>query len=120
MRETQSTNSELVSLIRFLKKQSREQEAGVWHDVAKNLSKSRRSRISVNLSQLNRHTERSDIVVVPGKILGTGNLDHALTVASFQLSASAEGKLKAAKAKYMSINELVEKNPTGANVKIIR
>jgi ribosomal protein L18E len=52
--------------------------------------------------------------------LGTGNLDHALTVASFQVSASAAGKLKAAKAKYMSINELVEKNPTGAKVKIIR
>lgn len=120
MRETQSTNPELVSLIRFLKKQSREQKTGVWHDVAKNLSKSRRSRISVNLSQLNRHTKRSDIIVVPGKILGAGNLDHALTVASFQLSTTAEGKLKAAKAKYMSISELVEKNPTGANVKIIR
>jgi len=120
MRETQTTNPELITLIRFLKKQSREQNAGVWHDVAKNLSKSRRSRVSVNLSQLNRHTERSDIVVVPGKILGTGNLDHALTIAAFQLSAKAEGKLKAAKAKYMSITELVEKNPTGANVKIIR
>ncbi len=120
MRETQSTNPELVSLIRFLKKQSNEQKVGVWHDVAKNLARSRRSRISVNLSQLNRHTERSDIIVVPGKILVTGNLDHALTVASFQLSNAAEGKLKAAKAKYMSINELVEKNPTGANVKIIR
>jgi large subunit ribosomal protein L18e len=58
--------------------------------------------------------------VVPGKILGTGNLNHALTIAAFGLSCKAEEKLRAVKAKYLSISELVEKNPTGANVKIIR
>ena len=120
MRETQSTNPELVKLIRFLKKQSREQKAGVWHDIAENLSKSRRTRVAVNLSRISRNTEKKDIVVVPGKILGTGNLNHPLTIAAFGLSATAAQKLKASRAKYMSIPELVEKNPTGANVKIIR
>jgi large subunit ribosomal protein L18e len=120
MKETQSTNPELVNLIRFLKKQSREQKAGIWHDVAENLSKSRRARISVNLSRINRNTEKKDVIVVPGKILGTGSLNHSLTVAAFGVSAAAEKKLKASRAKYMTIPELVEKNPTGANVKIIR
>ncbi len=120
MRETQSTNPELVKLIRFLKKQSSEQKAAIWHDVAETLSKSRRSRVAVNLSQINRNTEKKDIIVVPGKVLGTGNLDHSLTVAAFGVSAAAEKKLKASRTKYMSIPELVEKNPTGANVKIIR
>jgi large subunit ribosomal protein L18e len=120
MKETKSTNPELVKLIRFLKTQSREQKAGVWHDVAENLSKSRRARIAVNLSSINRHTKRADTVVVPGKILGTGSLNHAVTIAAFSLSDSAAAKLKAARAKYLSIAELVEKNPTGANVKIIR
>jgi len=120
MKETRSTNPELVKLIRLLTKQSREQKAGVWHDVAENLAKSRRARIAVNLSRINRHTRRSDIVVVPGKILGTGNLDHALTIAAFDLSDVAAQKMKAARAKFLSIAELVEKNPTGANVKIIR
>jgi len=120
MKETESTNPELIALIRFLKKQSREKQAAIWHDVAEDLAKSRSGRATVNLSQINRHTERSDIVVVPGKILGTGNLNHALTIAAFGLSGKAEEKLRAAKAKYLSIPELVEKNPTGANVKIIR
>jgi large subunit ribosomal protein L18e len=120
MKETQSTNPELIALIRFLKKQSREQKAGVWRDVAENLSKSKRARIAVNLSQINRHTEKKDVIVVPGKILGTGNLNHALTIAAFGASATAEKKLKASRSKYMSIPELAEKNPTGANVKIIR
>ena len=120
MRETKSTNPELIQLIHALKKQSREQKAEVWHDVAEYLSKSRRSRISVNLSNINRHTKRSDTVIVPGKILGTGSLNHAVTIASLSVSDSAAAKLKAARAKYLSIPELVEKNPTGANVKIIR
>jgi large subunit ribosomal protein L18e len=120
MKETESTNPELVSLIRFLKKQSREQKANIWHDVAKNLSQSKSARAAVNLSRINRHTKRSDTVVVPGKILGTGNIDHSLTIAAFNISAAAAKKLKAAKAKYMSITELVEKHPTGANVKIMR
>jgi large subunit ribosomal protein L18e len=120
MKETKSTNPELVQLIRFLKKQSNEQKVGIWDDVAENLSKSRRARISVNLSSINRYTKRADTVVVPGKVLGSGTIDHAVTVAAFSLSESATAKLKAARAKVLSITELVEKNPTGANVKIIR
>jgi large subunit ribosomal protein L18e len=120
MNETKSTNPELVKLIRFLKKQSRERDAKIWLDVAENLAKPRSRRVSVNLSRINRHTQRRDIVVVPGKILGTGSLNHSLTIAAFDLSEKAEGKLKAAKAKFLSIPELVEKNPTGAKVKIIR
>jgi large subunit ribosomal protein L18e len=59
-------------------------------------------------------------VIVPGKILATGNLNHALTIAAFGASGKAEEKLRAVKAKYLSIPELVKKNPTGKNVKIIR
>ena len=119
MRETKSPNPEIVQLIRFLKKQSKEKEANIWLDVAAYLSKPSRQRIAVNLSRINRHTEKSDTIVVPGKVLGSGVLDHAVTVAAFNLSEKAKQKLTAAKAKYMSISELVEKNPTGSNVKII-
>ncbi|HEX9862214.1 MAG TPA: 50S ribosomal protein L18e, partial [Candidatus Bathyarchaeia archaeon] len=74
MREPKSTNPELVQLIRFLKKQSREKEANIWLDVAEYLAKPRRQRVAVNLSRISRHTQRRDIVVVPGKVLGTGTL----------------------------------------------
>ena len=119
MRETKSTNPEIIKLIRFLKKQSKEKEAGVWLDVAEYLSKPSRHRVAVNLSRINRHTAKSDTIVVPGKVLGSGVIDHAITVAAFNLSAKAKEKLIAAKGKYLSIAELVEKNPKGSNVKII-
>ena len=120
MKETKSTNPELIQLIRFLKKQSREKNADVWRDVAKHLAKAGKQRVAVNLSRINRHTQKSDMIVVPGKVLGAGTLDHSITVAAFSASQSARKKLAAAKAKYLSIPELVEKNPEGAKVKIIR
>ena len=120
MKETKTTNPELIQLIRLLKKESREKQAGIWLDVAEHLSKSRSQRISVNLSRINRNTKRSDVVVVPGKILASGSLNHAVTVASFGASEKAKEKLVAAKGKYLSIPELLAKNPKGANIKIIR
>ena len=120
MKETKSTNPELIQLIRFLKKKGREKNAAVWRDVAEHLASARRRRVAVNLSRINRHTQKSDVVVVPGKVLGAGVLDHSVTVAAFSVSGKAKEKLAAAKAKYLSIPELVEKNPEGVKVKIIR
>jgi large subunit ribosomal protein L18e len=119
MRETKSTNPEIVQLIRFLKKQSKEKDAGIWLVVAEHLAKPSRQRVAVNLSKINRVTEKSETIIVPGKILASGTLDHALTVAAFDASDKAKEKLVAAKAKYMTIAELVEKNPQGSNVRII-
>jgi large subunit ribosomal protein L18e len=120
MKEPKTTNPELIQLISLLKKESREKQAGIWLDIAEYLSKSRGQRVAVNLSKINRNTKRADTVVVPGKILGSGSINHAVTVASFGASEKAKSKLFAAKAKYISIPELLKKNPKGANVKIIR
>jgi large subunit ribosomal protein L18e len=120
MRESKTPNPELIQLIRFLKKQSREKDAAVWLDVAEHLSKPSRQRIAVNLSRINRHTQKGNTIVVPGKILATGTLNHAVTVAAFSASDKAQEKMKAARAKYISIPELVEKNPKGSNITIIR
>jgi large subunit ribosomal protein L18e len=120
MKESKTTNPELIRLISLLKKESREKQATIWLDIAEYLSKSRSQRVAVNLSKINRNTKRADTVVVPGKILGSGSINHAVTVASFGASEKAKAKLVAARAKYVSIPELLKKNPKGANVKIIR
>ncbi|MCX8153927.1 MAG: 50S ribosomal protein L18e [Candidatus Bathyarchaeota archaeon] len=120
MKETKSSNPELIQLIRFLMKRSKENNVAIWRDVAGYLAKARRRRVAVNLSRINRYTQKSDVVIVPGKILGAGTLDHSVTVAAFSVSEKAKAKIAAAKAKYLSIPELVETNPKGSNVKIIR
>ena len=120
MRQTKTTNPQLVELIGQLRKQSKEQDAPIWLDVADGLAKTRSQRVVVNISNVNRYTEKGDVVVVPGKILASGAIDHAVTVAAFEVSAPAKAKLEAAKAKYLTIQELMEKNPKGSKVKIIR
>ncbi|MDR2700550.1 MAG: 50S ribosomal protein L18e [Nitrososphaerota archaeon] len=120
MIQTESTNPELIQLIRQLKKEGREKNAPIWLDVAEQLAQPRSQRAAVNLSSINRNTKRADIVVVPGKILGTGSLTHPITVAAFSISELAKAKLEAIKAKYVTIPELVADNPKGSNIKIIR
>ena len=119
MRETKSTNPQIVQLIEQLKNQSRTKDAALWREVAEKLSKPSRQRISVNLSRINRCTEKNATVVVPGKVLASGALNHAVTVAAFDASDKAKEKLAAAKAKYLTITELMEKNPEGSNVTIM-
>ncbi|MGQ9624612.1 MAG: 50S ribosomal protein L18e [Candidatus Bathycorpusculaceae bacterium] len=119
MRKTKKTNPELTKLIRFLKRQSKENEANIWHDIAEELSKPRRKSITVNLSRLNRYTQKNETVVVPGKVLGTGKIDHPITVAAFAFSEKAKEKIKTVRGKCLSLLELVKKNPKGSNVKII-
>ncbi len=119
MRRIGTTNPELASLIRLLRKRSRENEAKIWRDLARGLSKSKRRRITVNVSRLNRHTQKRETVVVPGKVLGAGKIDHPVSVAAFAFSDQAKLKILKAKGKCLSIPNLVNKNPKGTGVKII-
>jgi large subunit ribosomal protein L18e len=119
VKKAKTTNPELVQLIRFLRKQGRENKAEVWGDVADRLAKPRRRRLAVNLSRLNRYTQKNETVVVPGKVLSAGELSHSVTVTAFAFSEKAKEKINAAKGKCLSFPDLVKKNPKGSNVKII-
>jgi len=119
VRRVKTTNPELTSLIRLLRKKSRENEARIWRDLARLLSSSRRRRTTVNVSRLNRYTKQRETVVVPGKVLGAGKIDHPVSVAAFAFSDQAKFKILKAKGKCLSIPDLVKKNPKGTGVKII-
>ena len=119
MKKVKTTNPELIELIRFLKKQGNANNAKIWRTIATLLSKTKRRRVAVNVSHLNRCTEKNDMVAVPGKVLGAGRINHPIKVAAFTFSEKAETKIKAAKGKCLSFFELIKKNPKGSNVKII-
>ena len=119
MRRIKTTNPELINLIRFLKKRAQEDDAKIWRAVADRLSKPRQRRAAVNLSRLNRHTQGSETVVVPGKVLGAGIVDHPIYIAAFAFSNKAKSKISKAKGKCLTFEELMKKNPKGMKVKII-
>jgi len=119
MRQVKSQNPELLTLIRSLRKKAKENDAAIWRDVAKSLSASKRRRVAVNLSRLNRYTKEKETVVVPGKVLATGKLEHPLVVAAFAFSEEARVKIAQAKGKSIHISQLLEDHPKGSNVRIM-
>ena len=120
MKKVGITNPELVNLIHYLQKQSRVNKSKIWKLVAHYLSRSKRRRIAVNLSNINRHTKKDETVIIPGKVLGVGNIDHPLNIAAFTFSEQARLKILENKGKCMTIPELIQQNPKGSGIKIIR
>ena len=90
----------------------------IWKKVSKKLSGPRRNQVEANLYRINKKTKNNDVIVVPGKILGLGELDHKLTIACLKFSKSAKNKIEASGSKLISIEELLEKNPKGENIKV--
>ena len=119
MKRTGPTNPVLQSLIRELKKRSREQSVNLWRRVATDLEKPTRQRRVVNLSSLSRYTKEDEVIVVPGKVLGAGDLSHKLTIAAFQFSNGAKEKIEKVGARIVPLLELSKDNPSGKGVKII-
>ncbi len=113
------TNYHLRGLIEELKKTSAEQNVKIWKRVAQDLEKTDQSKRIVNLSRLDRFTGDNEVVVVPGKVLGTGELGHKVTVAAFSFSESAKTKITQNKGKAMTLKELISSNPKGQKVRII-
>jgi large subunit ribosomal protein L18e len=74
----------------------------------------------VNVSKINRHAAENDVILVPGKVLGAGLLDHAVTVVALDFSSSAEVKITEAGGKCLSIEEIIEANPKGSGIRIFR
>ena len=118
-KRTGPTNPILQNLINELKKKSKEQSINLWKRVATDLEKPTRQRRVVNLSSISRYTKENEIIVVPGKVLGTGNLEHKVTISAFQFSDGAKEKIEKAGAKIIPLLELSKENPSGKGVRII-
>ena len=109
------TNKNLAELIRKIKEHAGRENSGFWKRIVKELEKSTRRKRKVNVSKISKVTKAGETVIVPGDVLGSGSLDHDVTVVAFRFSESAASKIK----NKMNILELLEKNPKGKDVRIL-
>ena len=116
---TGPTNPQLKGLVETLEDRSRSEKIPLWKRVAEDLSRSSRARRVVNLSKLNRFTKADEIVVVPGKVLGSGDLGHKLTVSAFQFSEEALKKITEAGGVAIPLQEFIKESPKGKRVRVI-
>ena len=111
-------NSRAAALIQDLKKLAIEQDVKLWKRIATDLEKPTRQQRVVNVYKIDQHTKAGETVIVPGKVLGVGEMNHDVTVAALSFSEEAKEKITA-KGKALSITDLMKANPKGANVKIL-
>lgn len=118
-KRTGPTNIYLIELIETLKKKSFKLDAPIWRTVAEKLEKPRRQKVEVNLSDISKHAVDGGAVVIPGVVLGSGELTKSVSIAAWRFSPSALQKIKKAKCKPLTIEELIKINPKGTGVRII-
>ena len=118
-KRTGPTNPILKQLIENLKKKSIEKQSNFLKDIAEKLNKPRRQRVEVNIAHIERYTKKNETIIVPGVVIGYGELTKPVTVSAWKFSKPAKEKIENSKGKAISIEELINKNPRGTNVKIM-
>jgi large subunit ribosomal protein L18e len=113
------TNQLVISMVKELRLASSRNKAPIWSKLAQMAQKPGVAQRIVNIGKLNNITKDNDVIVVPGKVLGTGNISHKITLCSFSISTAAAKKITGAGGKIIGHSEIISKFPTGKGVKII-
>jgi len=108
-----------LELIRQLEKAARDNKSLIWAAVAEGLTCVRRNRREVNIHKIDKYSAEGDIIVVPGKVLGDGRLEHKVSVAAFRFTEGAQKRIQEAGGKTMTIAELIKANPKGSKIKLM-
>ncbi len=114
------TDPNKIALIRSLRGAAAKNKTQIWALLASEMSNANRSRVAVNISRLNRVSSPGDVLLIPGKVLGAGSLNHRLEVVAESFSEAAQKKIKNAGGQCLTIEELVKRNPKGSQVRIIK
>ena len=99
----------------FLAKNSKK-----WQNIAQIISGPRRKYSAVNIDRIEKESSNGDVLIVPGKVLGGGNLTKKLRVCALYFSASAANKIKNNKGETIKIIDEIKKNPNAEGVKLLR
>ena len=111
-------NAQLQTLVSSLKRLGIEQQCKLWKRIALDLERPTRIRRMVNVYKIDRYAKEGDVILVPGKVCGDGELTKKVTVAAYQFSDSARAKINV-NGKAVSIQELMKENPKAQKVRII-
>ena len=113
------TNQVVIHMAKDLKKASAKNDAPIWAKLAEYALKPSIARRDLNLNRIGQLTKENDVVVFPGKVLGTGNISHRITLFSFSISNSAATKIVEQGGKIITYSNLIEQNPTGKGVVLL-
>ena len=110
------SNVVVRQMVKELKKASKEHEAPIWKKLAELALKPTITRRNINVNKIDKLTKDNDVVVVPGKVLGTGNMSHKITLCSFSISNAAATKIIESGGKILNFENMIKQYPTGKGV----
>lgn len=96
-----------------LRQAYKKSRAPIWFATLKYLSKSSSMRPSVNIGKISKLTKEGDVVLVPGKVLGSGVITHKITVGAYSFSEKAFWKIQKAGGNALSLVEFIKNFPDG-------
>ncbi|MCX6748797.1 MAG: 50S ribosomal protein L18e [Candidatus Pacearchaeota archaeon] len=107
-------NPEVVETIFQAKKNKK------WLEVADILTRPRRIKTILNLDQIDKESKEGDTIVVPGKVLGEGNVTKKIRIVALQFSEEARKKLKDKKCEVVSLKEEIAKNKEAKGINVLK
>jgi large subunit ribosomal protein L18e len=112
-------NLEKKEIISKLYETCKSKKKEIYLSIAKELEKSNRKEVKVNLDKLEKlkYIKEGDIVVIPGKVLGTGILNKNIIIYSYNCSKVASDKLKS---NIKNLNDFCKDNINYKVAKIIK
>lgn len=120
MKVTGPTNIITQNLITEFKTKGKKEKKAVFLRIAEELSKPKRRKICINLSKISKLSNDKDVVLVVGKVLSGGDLDHNVTIIAENFSTKAKEKIENSKSKIYKLNELLKTKTLTKNIKIIK
>jgi large subunit ribosomal protein L18e len=97
----------------------KESRAPIWRALQEELKGPRANRREINVTRLAQITKADEVVVIPGKVLGTGSLGHKLTVCAFSISEGAAKKIIESGGKVVTFDDLIKLYADGKGVRIV-
>lgn len=107
------TNPILIETIRLAVKNK------PWFKLAEMLSTPTRNFPIINLEDIEKKTSVGDTVVIPGKVLSSGEITKKIRICALSISKTAKEKLKKSKSEIISIYQEIKTNPKAEGIKIL-
>lgn len=118
MEKTGPSNPHMRKLIADLRSLANKEKVMLWKRIADELEKPTRRRRETSIENINKSTKKDETIIVPGKILSKGELNHNVKIAAWKFSEASKQKINKT-GKIISIPELIKENPKGKGVRII-
>jgi len=114
-----SSNPLVRRSVVMLERAAKAKKSRIWEKASASLGAPTSLKVAVNVGRISRISESGAVLFVPGKVLGSGELDKKLVVGAFNFSASAKKKILANGGSALSVEQFLKKYPKGSGVTLV-